>query len=332
MDGIYTLANDIVYDQLVALLNSIEAHLGNTFPVCILPYDDHQSKLAQLAKERPQVSLYDDVGSINKWDQLVARIWETHPNASERWLTAGSHQGIHRMGTHRRYCAFDGPFDRFLYMDADTLLLSPVDEIFDSLSDYDWVTYDFQYKDPSHVYEISSAQLKDLFSDEILEEKMFCSGFYGSKKNLFQADNLETILKDLGAGEAEVLYPFAPDQTVLNYLVMKQNIASINFARMWPQDKRTGNSVTSKHFTCVDGKVFDHGKPLLYLHYIGVSSKFFKRLCEGENIDFPYRDTFLHYRYLNNSEERPVFKGKPKSYRQGPNKFQRILRKLSWNP
>jgi hypothetical protein len=37
VNGIYTLANDVVYDQLVALLNSIEANVSPNIPVCIIP-------------------------------------------------------------------------------------------------------------------------------------------------------------------------------------------------------------------------------------------------------------------------------------------------------
>lgn len=33
--GIYTLANDVVLDQLVALLNSIERNVGKDIPVCV---------------------------------------------------------------------------------------------------------------------------------------------------------------------------------------------------------------------------------------------------------------------------------------------------------
>jgi hypothetical protein len=34
MNGIYTLANDKAFDQLVALLNSIEANYSEDAPVC----------------------------------------------------------------------------------------------------------------------------------------------------------------------------------------------------------------------------------------------------------------------------------------------------------
>ncbi|MDE5117536.1 MAG: sugar transferase, partial [Trichodesmium sp. St2_bin2_1] len=74
----------------------------------------------------------------------------------------------------------------------------------------------------------------------------------------------------------------------------------------------------------------DHGKRLTYLHYIGVSSKAFTRVCEGENIDIPYRDIFLYYRYLHEPEKRPVFTTKPKPYNPPPNLFQRVLKKLKF--
>ena len=44
-NGIYTLANDYVYHQLVALLNSIEANAGQDVPVCVIAYNDQVEKV-----------------------------------------------------------------------------------------------------------------------------------------------------------------------------------------------------------------------------------------------------------------------------------------------
>ncbi|MDJ0706685.1 MAG: sugar transferase [Leptolyngbyaceae cyanobacterium MO_188.B28] len=329
-DGICTLANDYVYDQVVALLNSIEAVSGADMPVCIFPYDNRIVRLQQLAAERPQVQVYDDQAAIQRWDKTVCKIWATHPTAKQEWPTV-SDQGIHRMGTHRRYCAFDGPFDRFVYMDADTLLISPLDPVFAALETMDWVTYDFQFKDLSHVFrEHQSSNQLPIFSDNQLHEQIFCSGFYGSKRGIFQADALDDILSALSQGEAEILYPMAPDQTILNYMVLKRKLPSINLALTLPPEQRTGNSVTSQHFETRDGLVYDKGRRLIYLHYIGVSSKLFQRLCEGENVDIPYRDVFLHYRYLRSPAARPQYKGPLISTQpKPPNLRQRLLKKLS---
>ena len=328
MDGICTLANDYVYDQLIALLNSIEAILGPDMPVCIYPYDDKTEKIAALIAKRPNVQLYQDKESIQRWDEFVRNVWDTHPTALQRWSKV-TNEPYHRVGTHRRYGAFDGPFDRFIYMDADTLLIGPVSPIFERLNHNDWVVYDFQYTDPSHVYELSSPKLTELFPPERIQSEIFCSGFYGSKKGIFDKDRRDWLLAKLREGEAEVLYSMAPDQTILNYMVMRLGISNYNLALQLPPNQKTGCCVTSPHFEALDNILYDKGQRLTYLHYIGLSSSLFTRLCSGENLDFPYRDIFLHYRYLYEPSQRPVFTDSPKSYQPPtPTFWQKVTSKL----
>jgi hypothetical protein len=52
-----------------------------------------------------------------------------------------------------------------------------------------------------------------------------------------------------------------------------------------------------------------------------VPSGKFTRLCAGEDVDIPYRDVFLHYRYLKSPEERPQLKR--------PSWFVRLQRSVS---
>ncbi|NJM70939.1 MAG: sugar transferase [Scytonema sp. RU_4_4] len=327
MDGICTLANDQVYDQLVALLNSIEAIYGHKMPVCVYPYDDNTAQIAVEIARRPNVQLYDNQDSIQQWDEFVRSIWDAHPTAQKHWQQIGSNK-YHRIGTHRRYCAFDAPFDRFVYMDADTLLMSPLKQIFNRLNQYNWVVYDFQFKDLSHVYNTSSAKLRELFTPEKLQTEIFCSGFYASKKDIFDVQKRSWLLEKLQQTEAEVLYDMAPDQTILNYMVMRSSISSYNFAHQLPENERTGCCVTSPHFEVKNNILYDKGHQLTYIHYIGLSSKLFTRLCSGENIDFPYREIFLHYRYLHEADKRPKFKSTLKAYNEPPSLATRILRKL----
>lgn len=330
VDGICTLANDYVYDQLIALLNSIEAILGPDMPVCIYPYDDKTEKIAAEIAKRPNVQLYQDKESIQRWDEFVRNVWDTHPTARQRWSKV-TNEPYHRVGTHRRYGAFDGPFDRFIYMDADTLLMGPVSPIFERLNHNDWVVYDFQYTDPSHVYELSSPKLTEIFPPERIQSEIFCSGFYGSKKGIFDKDRRDWILAKLREGEAEVLYSMAPDQTILNYMVMRLGISNYNLALQLPANQKTGCCVTSPHFEEKDRILYDKGNRLTYIHYIGLSSKLFTQVCAGENIDFPYRDLFLHYRYLHESENRPKFTSKPRPYNPPVSLATKVLRKLGIN-
>lgn len=327
MDGICTLGNDRVYDQIIALLNSIEVMMGD-IPVCIYPYDDNVTKLAEEVATRPNVQLYSDNDSISKWDRFVRQVWDIHPFAKERWQDAGS-TGYHRVGTHRRYGAFDAPFDRFLYMDADTLLMSPVNHIFDLLDTHDCIVYDFQYKDPTHVYEVNSPKLEQVFSQDRIAKEIFCSGFYASKKDLFSDTDLESLISYLEEGEAEILYPMAPDQTIVNYMMMRLGKSVYNLALNLEQSEKTGCCITSPHFVEKDYILYDKDQRLTYLHYIGLSSSVIARVCQGENIDFPYRDLFLHYRYLKNPQNKPQFIGKPKPSEPKVNLWQKIIKKIS---
>lgn len=326
--GICTLGNDAVLDQVIALLNSIEAQLGTEMPVCIYPYDENVSALKAAIAPRPQVTLYDDRESLETWQNYAKAVWATHPTAQQEWL-ASSGNPYHRIGTHHRMCAFDGPFDEFIYMDADTLLMGDITPIRERLQSYDWVVYDFQYKDPSHVFNVKSPRLYEVFPQTQVERDIFCSGWFAAKRHTFDIDRREWLLTQLRHGEGEILYPMSVDQSVLNYMVLRSGLKSCNLAFDLPAAARTGCCVTSKHFTEADNVLYDKGNRLTYLHYIGVSSKCFKGICAGDNIEVPYRDIFLHYRYLNTPEQRPQLRGKPKSLKPQPTLQQRVSRKLT---
>ncbi|WP_414527257.1 Npun_R2821/Npun_R2822 family protein [Nodularia chucula] len=328
-NGIYTLANDYVYHQLVALLNSIEANAGQDVPVCVIAYNDQLEKVRAEVASRKNVTLLEDPAIFAEWEEFSYDVWKSHKTAIQVWQEKGIPK-FYRVGENRRYCAFDSrsEFDKFIYLDADTLVMQPLDFVFQQLDDYDFVVYDFQYKDPAHIYNLSSPRLLEIFSQERIESEIFCSGFYAAKKGLFPPAQREWLLSQLREGDADVLYMAAPNQSVLNYLRMKSNTSIYNFARNLPVDQSTGCSVTSDHFENINYILYDRGNKLTYLHYIGLSSKLFNRVCAGENIDFPYRDIFLHYRYLHEPDQRPNFTTKAKAYNAPPSIGKRIFRKL----
>jgi hypothetical protein len=328
-DGIYTLANDVVYDQLVALLNSIEANAGQQFPVYVIAYDDKLERIQAEIATRPNVFLLNDPDLFKRWEDFSLEVWKAHPTALSRWQEQGI-CGVNRIGMNRRYCAFDptSPLDRFAYLDADTLVLGPLEPIFTALDTHEFVTYDFQYKDPTHIYNVQSSKLLEVFDENRLKSEIFCAGFYASKRGFLGQEQREWLVSKLQEGEAEILYTSAPNQSVLNYMVMRSQIPVHNLALHWSEQQRTGNSVTSSHFQMQDNILYDRGKRLTYLHYIGVSSSLFRRLCAGENVHFPYRDVFLHYRYLHKPEERPQVLVEPKPPKATFNLAGRVLRKI----
>lgn len=320
MNGICTLANDTVSNQLIALLNSIEVILGSNIPVCIYPFDEqiHQIK-AEIAR-RPNVFMYEDMASIQRWDKFMESAAPDRLNRKKFRL----------YGAHRRFCAFDGPFENFIYMDADTLVMNSLDAVFQQLEESDFVVYDFQFTDPTKVYNIQSPKLIKVFEQNRIDSEIFCSGFYGSKQGLFDQNTREWLVAQLQSGEAEILYAGAGEQPLLNYMVMKTGMNSYNFAYSLADGKKTGCSVTSPHFQMRDNILYDKGNRLTYIHYIGVQPDLIRRVCAGENIEFPYRDLFLHYRYLREPSKRPIFTEPLKSYADisSLNLLQRVLRRL----
>lgn len=329
-DGIYTLANDVVYDQLVALLNSIEVNASH-IPVCVIAYDDRLEKVRAEIATRQNVTLLDDPTVFARWEEFSTQVWQTHPFALQQWQEQRI-VGVYRLSCNHRYAAFDpeAPFDRFIYLDADTLLLDSPSLIFDALDQHDFVVYDFQFKHPNHIFNLQSKKLLELFDQDRLNTEIFCSGCYSSKRGMFPPEQRNWLVEQLANGEAEVLYLSAPNQSVLNYMTLRSQIPVYNLAIHLPEETSTGNSVTSAHFKEQDHLLYDRDRRLTYLHYIGLSSKLFQRLCAGENIDFPYRDLFLHYRYLHEPQQRPIFTAKPKPYNQPPSLTRRVLRKLGF--
>jgi hypothetical protein len=214
-------------------------------------------------------------------------------------------------------------------MDADTLLMGEVEQIFRQLETHDWVVYDFQYTDPGHVYNLNSPKLAALLPPQKMQSTIFCSGFYAAKKDSFNQAQRDELLSNLKQGESEILYLMSADQPVLNYMVMRSERSVYNFALELPADQKTGCCVTSSHFVEQDHILYDRGNRLTYLHYIGLSSSLFQEICAGENVEFPYRDLFLHYRYLYESENRPIFTEPPRSYLPSePSLMIRVLQKI----
>src|SRR5919202_1639494 len=139
--GIYTLANNNVYDQLVALLNSITANYGKDIPICVIPFNDNIDLVEKEVAKRENVSLFKDNNFINKWESYI--------NDFNKLYNEYRHEGVTKKSTevltmHRKYCAFDGDFKKFIFLDVDTLVFQPLAHILSKLDEYDFVVHDFQ--------------------------------------------------------------------------------------------------------------------------------------------------------------------------------------------
>lgn len=300
-NGIYTLANDNVYNQLVALLNSIEVNIGDDVPVCIIPYNNCLDKVRTEVAKRSNVTLFDDTEAITYWENFATHAWEHHRRAQQNWKKQGLFS-VSRLAMHRKLCCFNGSFEKFIYFDADTLAMGSLDRVYQKLDDYDWVADDFQYKsDIRYIFDAPQEQLIQVFGEAKLRSHISCAGWFASKKGIFQEHQLSNLLDKLASGEADTMALSGPDQSLFNYMVMQSGISFYNFAY---HGETTGNHCSSE-FEIINNVLYDRGKQLTYVHYMSVPTAKFNRLCQGEELDLPYRDLFLHYRYLKSPHERP---------------------------
>ncbi len=305
-DGIYILANDVVFDHLVALLNSLEVNGAKDIPVCIIPYDDRMEKVRVEIAIRHNVTLFENTDSIDFWEDFATQAWTSHRKAQKVWQAKGWQQ-VHCLGMHRKFCCFDGHFDKFVYFDCDTLLMGSLDYIYQKLDEFDWVANDFQYKsDLNYVFDLSSPKLAEIFNLSKLHSHIFCAGWFAAKKGILNRYNSNQLLENLISGEAEILSLRGTDQPLFNYLVARSGISFYNFAYHQPAGV-TGNHWSSQ-FDVIDYVLYDKGRRLTYLHYMSISAAKINQLCAGEDVEIPYRNVFLHYRYLKSPEKCPKLK------------------------
>lgn len=146
--GIYTLANDKTYDQLVALLNSIEVNVSPDIPICIIPYDDKLELVKQEIQSRKNVTIFDDPEALQRWDDFVNQVWDAHPRAKESKL---NRPGWYKGFVHRKLAAFDGKFEKFVFYDADSLAMKHLNDVFAKLNSYDLVFDDWEHAKPKKL-------------------------------------------------------------------------------------------------------------------------------------------------------------------------------------
>ena len=324
--GIYTFANDVVYDQLIALLNSIEDNAGTDVPVCIIPYNSQTEKIEQEIKNRSHVFLFDNQDSINFWENFMIQAWMANKTAQKIWKEQGK-PAVRRVNFVRKLCSFDGPFDKFVYMDADTLLMDSIAPICEKLDTYDWVVNDFQYKSEIHYIFNPEKQdtLENIIGLEKAKSQIFCAGWFASKKDVFNRQRMAEFLGYLNSGDAEVLSLRGSDQPLYNYLVSRSGISFYNVAYNNPEEA-TG-SHWSSNFDVIDNRLHDKGRRINYIHFMSIPAAKFRNLCQGENVNIPYQDVFLHYRYLKSPSDYPTLEN-PSLGLQLRRKLQQVVSKL----
>lgn len=328
--GIYTLANDHLYDQVIALINSVRMNYDRNIPICIIPYDDKVEKLTSLRKEN--VFLFDNRSSIRKWSEFASAIWN-----SDRFSSRKRNAWYHGANTIRKLCSFDGKFEEFIYIDSDELVMSSLEDCFQKLNEYDCVFDDWEHRKENCFLDTNAIARKYPYSRDEIKRYCHCSDFFAAKSSLLSPEILDRLkFSLLEEGEVDFIQEkgWWDEVYLFSYLTFKMNWKFFNYTMSENSEDRTGNIAGVNPFVEKNHVLYNEQglKPIHRIHYMGYSAKEFQRLCRGEEVNIPHRDVFLYYRFLEEPEARPKDLKTVGIWKKSTRLSRKILRKLSEIP
>jgi hypothetical protein len=200
--GAFCLGNDAVLDWLLALFASLE-EFAPELPLLVVPYDDRQSRLARELASRGHG--YFDHPEVEALHRIGRRFYP-----DDEFLARG----------FRKLAAFSGPFERFFVLDADVLVLSPLDDLRRAISDSeaDLVHFD---TDPDQVYRPGPLREALVAAGR---GRGFNAGLFAGRRGALDARRLDAALADLGPGWRSELVPNA-EQPFLNLYAERAGLA-----------------------------------------------------------------------------------------------------------
>ncbi|NNJ24392.1 hypothetical protein LzC2_04490 [Planctomycetes bacterium LzC2] len=188
-------ANDAVFDWTVAYLESYRAH-NPDLPLAWMPFDDRCERVAALA---------DDYAFTTYEDPAFERL-EAIGRTLDLGLTAYGPRWF------RRYAAFWGPFERFVYQDCRQLVLCDLTEFVGASEQYGFDLLHFDCA-IDQVYEPGPVRREFLRRGR---GRGFMSGQWASRRGLFDLETLERFAEECVAVR-EQMNPRNTDQFFLNY-------------------------------------------------------------------------------------------------------------------
>lgn len=263
-EGIVCLANDGIVDGLIALCESLRANSPG-LPLTIIPFDASLTRTREVV-ERFGHRLLDDP-SLEAMDDLGRRYW---PGESFR---------THAM---RKFCAFSGPYDRFLFLDADIVVLRPLDAYFEL----------FRRDSADLLYfqtDISMVYVGPLLDEMAARGSVgFQTGVFMGRRGTVTTPMLEQAFVDCEphrGGFVDIL-----EQTFLNYVVDTASLTKLDAHQALPGlvDGWAGMRLKRKAggFVLADARTRESGRPVALIHWGGYAIAPL----------MPYRSTFLTYR------------------------------------
>jgi hypothetical protein len=277
--GVYFLANDRIYEQAVAFLNSFRLH-NPTIPLCLVPFAADSGRVRALAA-RYHFSVLGDCAVLDACDRIGAAF----------------HNGD-IAGQYRKLAMWCGPYDEFLYIDSDTVVLEPVDFVFDHLDGYGFLT---SHSDMPHIRQW--VWHESIYASGALTREQIDfaanTGFVASRRGLLDPREVER-----GLAAPLALRPhmqlLCSEQPLLNYLIVTSGHA---YSSLFVDARSSGDTTIPLERWAGDdlGPVVSGRlpappaapNPVLLVHWAG----FWQSVRDTGGV-VPYHDLWRHYRYL----------------------------------
>ena len=279
--GAYFLANDAILEQAIGFLNSFRTY-NPTIPLCLIPFADDYSRIGALSG-RYGFTVWRDENVLRRCDAISREF----------------HDG-RTMGQYRKLAMWTGPFDEFVYVDSDTIVLEPVDFVFEFLSRYGFVT------SHSNIQEIRRWVWRDsIYQTNVLSRGQIAfaanTGFVVSRTGLIDP---EAVWRDLAeplslAPHMELL---CCEQPLLNYLMVT---SGVRYSSLWviaakrrmtdmPLEQWAGDDIGRVE----EGRLIpSRANRVLLVHWAGEWQR-----ARDEGGKIPYYDLWQHYRAMGDDD------------------------------
>lgn len=271
--GVYFSANDAVYDWVVAFLNSYR-RFNPDLTLYLIPFDEKCDRLLDIQSEY-DFKIYTD-SAFERLEAIGEAFELGHsPGVGPHWF--------------RRYAAFWGPLDEYIYLDARQIILADLEPFVKAPREYG---FEFMHYDCAldQVYEPGP------FRCEMLRQNRargFNSGRWASRKGLFSMGEFEKLAEE-ALRIRDQLNPRNTDQAFINYCCDMKPVEYGHFAEVMGGICQQGWANQPGSVYKQDGAYYlwnygglDHKKQVVLLHWAGIS----------ESPGMPKRKLFARYRY-----------------------------------
>jgi len=256
--GVYFLANDRILPWSKSFVRSFRAH-NPDLPLCLIPFDDHAVKTREFVR--------DAGGTVLEMPEVFARLERIGASLELGHTASGKFW-------FRRYAAFSGIYDSFLYLDARIVVLTDLTFFTSAPRQYEM---DLVYYDTAIEQVYNPGPIRQGFV-RAGRGRGFLSGMWASRKGLFTLERMEAAGRQLREVRQE-MNARNTDQFFINYLCDSNQVKTAHVADLggglahstWARNCPEVYRDATGAWRLWDFGRLQHGSRLPFMHWAGIA-------------------------------------------------------------